>query len=196
MNDFDYDVKEKKRIAQGAKYKKHAKKGCTLPSDNMTPAQKRKLNGEVKTMAMNKPITWAELNSYPADVQREYINGLREKYQATDRMLGKMLGVTDSAVQIKRKDLGGEWTHIPSRLSYKDTDARNELWAEFLGEDPEKILRFCEPEEKPEPPKCVVRSEVNVTIAGAETWEDVLAVLKTYPVGKVIDIHIGEGDMP
>ena len=72
MNDFDWDAHQKKLIAQGARHKKKPRKGCTLPSDYMTPAQKRKQNGEVQTMTLNKPITWAELNSYPEDVQREY----------------------------------------------------------------------------------------------------------------------------
>ena len=49
MNDFDFDVLQKKRIARGAYHRKNGSKSkrCTLPSDYLTAAEKRKLNGEV-----------------------------------------------------------------------------------------------------------------------------------------------------
>ena len=46
---YQADVKDRRREARGARHKKGLKKkGCTLPSDALTPAQWRKLNGPVK----------------------------------------------------------------------------------------------------------------------------------------------------
>ena len=46
MHDFDYDAMQKKRIARGASHMKRGSKSkkCTLPSDYLTAAQKRRLN--------------------------------------------------------------------------------------------------------------------------------------------------------
>ena len=51
MHDFDYDAMQKKRIARGASHMKRGSKSkkCTLPSDYLTAAQKRRLNGPVST---------------------------------------------------------------------------------------------------------------------------------------------------
>lgn len=59
MNDFEKEVREKKSIASGARHRVNGSKSkrCTLPSDYLTPAQRKKLNGEVYTVNLNKPIT-------------------------------------------------------------------------------------------------------------------------------------------
>ena len=46
MNDFDFDVMTKKRIARGAAARKCGSKSrrCTLPSDYLTDAQKKARN--------------------------------------------------------------------------------------------------------------------------------------------------------
>lgn len=43
MNDFDYDIVQKKRVARGAFAHVNRKRGkCRLPSDYLTAAQKRR----------------------------------------------------------------------------------------------------------------------------------------------------------
>lgn len=50
MNDFDYDIVQKKRVARGAFAHVNRKRGkCRLPSDYLTAAQKREMNGKMKT---------------------------------------------------------------------------------------------------------------------------------------------------
>lgn len=106
MHDFDYDAMQKKRIAHGAAHMKHNRKGCSLPSDNLTAAQKRRLNGPVNTYKLDEPMGWESFKAMPEDLQKQYILNLQNTYQANDKMIGKMLGKSDVTVGEYRKKLG------------------------------------------------------------------------------------------
>ena len=57
MNDFDYDIVQKKRVARGAFAHVNRKRGkCRLPSDYLTAAQKKEMNGAVKTYNITRPM--------------------------------------------------------------------------------------------------------------------------------------------
>ena len=75
LNDFDYDVMQKKRIASNARRRVCGSKSkfCGLPSDHMTHAQWKKHNGEVKTVNLNQPMSWQAFKDVPNDLQKEYI---------------------------------------------------------------------------------------------------------------------------
>jgi len=95
-----------------------------LPSDYLTPAQKRKLNGGVITMNMNKPMDYKTLKAYPADLQKEYLLGLISRYNATGRVLARMLGVSVPTVNRLKRELGiAESDNFRRRMSYKQTKA-------------------------------------------------------------------------
>ena len=106
MHDFDYDAMQKKRIAHGAAHMKHNRKGCSLPSDILTAAQKRRLNGPVNTYKLDEPMTWESFKAMPEDLQKQYILNLQNTYQANDKMIGKMFGKSDVTVGEYRKKLG------------------------------------------------------------------------------------------
>ena len=108
MHDFDYDVMQKKRIACGASHMKRGSKSkkCTLPSDYLTAAQKRRLNGPVSTYKLDEPMNWESFKAMPEDLQKKYILNLQETYQANNNMLGKMFGVTGVSVCKMRHALG------------------------------------------------------------------------------------------
>ena len=106
MNDFDYEVMQKKRIARGAAHMKHKRKGCSLPSDNLTAAQKRRLNGPVSTYKLDEPMSWESFKAMPEDLQKQYILNLQNTYQANDKMIGKLFGKSDVTVGEYRKKLG------------------------------------------------------------------------------------------
>lgn len=130
MNDFDYDVMQKKRIARGAAHMKRKRKGCSLPSDNLTAAQKRRLNGPVSTYKLDEPMTWESFKAMPEDLQKQYIIKLQESYQATDVMIGKMFGTSGWSVGDYRKKLG-IGTVSRCGLSYDDLKIRNAKWDTF-----------------------------------------------------------------
>ena len=131
MNDFDYDALQKKRVACGAKHRVRAKRGCRLPSDSLTAAQKRRLNGEVKTYNMNAPMAWAEFKEMPDDLKVTYLNRLADEYQANQKMIAGMFGVTPVTVHKICRALGvaAKNAHIRGSGIAVERDSR---WAAFL----------------------------------------------------------------
>ena len=71
MNDFDYDVLQKKRTASGARHIKKGSKSkkCTLPSGFLTAKQRKELNGNVTTYNLSEPMTWKSFKAMPLDIQ-------------------------------------------------------------------------------------------------------------------------------
>lgn len=131
MNDFDYDALQKKRVACGAKHRVRAKRGCRLPSDSLTAAQKRRLNGEVKTYNMNAPMAWAEFKEMPDDLKVTYLNHLADEYQANQKMIAGMFGVTPVTMCECFRHLGVTAKNRGVKGGEKATD-RDNRWAEFL----------------------------------------------------------------
>lgn len=100
MNDFDYDVMQMKRLAHQAKYRKGGSKSkkCPMSTDRMTRRQWEKRCGEVTTYQMMAPLTWDVFKDYPANIKREYLNGLIQKFSVTATDLAMMFGVTSATV--------------------------------------------------------------------------------------------------
>ena len=131
MNDFDYDALQKKRIASGAFHMKRGSrsKRCSLPSDNLTPAQLKRRNGPVSTYKLDQPMSWDDFLGMPEDLQRKYLLGLIESYRATNEMLGDMFHIHSSAVCRVRKHLG-----IPGmqeKLTKDERMTRIKIWTAF-----------------------------------------------------------------
>lgn len=91
---FQQDVKERKKMKTGAMHRKCGSKSkkCTLPSDYLTPSQKKKLNGECKIMNLNRPLNGLdELRKYSTTLQAEYLRNCIKYYGARKGDLVKML---------------------------------------------------------------------------------------------------------
>ena len=101
MHDFDFDIMEKKRIAQGARARKCGSKSrkCTLPSDYLTAAQKKGLNGKVITYNLSGPMTYSKFRVMPDDLQKEYLLKLRNEMGATLTAIGKMMQCSPETVR-------------------------------------------------------------------------------------------------
>ena len=132
MHDFDYDAMQKKRIARGAAHMKHGSKSkkCTLPSDYLTDAQKRRLNGPVSTYKLDEPMSWESFKAMPEDLQKKYILRLQENYGANDEMIGKMFKKSDTiALRLRNtlniKPLGN------CKLNRKEKAIRDAKWDAF-----------------------------------------------------------------
>ena len=80
-NIFYSDVREKKRTGYGFQHKKNGSKSkkCSLPSDYLTEREWRKMNGEVKTYNINKPLIWDEFKAMPADLRETYLRNLDDR---------------------------------------------------------------------------------------------------------------------
>ena len=122
MHDFDYDAMQKKRIARGASHMKHNRKGCSLPSDYLTAAQKRRLNGPVSTYKLDEPMNWESFKAMPEDLQ--------ETYQANDKMIAKLFGKSDVTVGEHRKRLRLKPTG-KSRMTRDEVFVRDAKWDAF-----------------------------------------------------------------
>ena len=101
MHDFDFDIMEKKRIARGARARKCGSKSrkCTLPSDYLTAAQKKGLNGKVRTYNLSGPMTYNTFRAMPDDLQKEYLLKLRNEMDATLTAMGKMMQCSPETVR-------------------------------------------------------------------------------------------------
>ena len=132
MNDFDYDVLQKKRIAAGARHMKRGSrsKRCSLPSDHLTPAQLKRRNGPVSTYKLDAPMRWDDFKSMPVDLQKQYLTNLVETYGATNEMLGDMFYVHPTHVGAVKKALGVV-SHNPHRLIGEKKAIRDQMWAAF-----------------------------------------------------------------
>ena len=132
MHDFDYDAMQKKRIAHGASHMKRGSKSkkCTLPSDYLTAAQKRRLNGPVSTYKLDEPMKWESFKTMPEDLQKKYILNLQETYQTTDEMLGMMFGKSNVTVGKYRAILGIDGLGH-SKFSHEEKIVRNAKWNAF-----------------------------------------------------------------
>ena len=132
MNDFDYDVLQKKRTAAGARHMKRGSrsKRCSLPSDNLTPAQLKRRNGPVSTYKLDEPMRWDDFKSMPVDLQKKYLTNLVETYGATNEMLGDMFYVHPTHVGAIKK-ARGVVSHNPRRLIGEKNAIRDQMWAAF-----------------------------------------------------------------
>ena len=132
MNDFDYDVLQKKRIAAGARHMRRGSrsKRCFLPSDNLTPAQLKRRNGPVSTYKLDEPMRWDEFKEMPVDLQKKYLTYLVETYGATNEMLGDMFYVHPTYVGAMKKALGVV-SHNPHRVLGEKKAIRDQMWAAF-----------------------------------------------------------------
>ena len=210
MNDFDYDVKEKKRIAQGARYKKRPKKGCTLPSDYLTPAKLKKMNGEIMQIRMNAPMGWDEFNRIPEDLQIQYLKIMRERYLATDTMIGMMFGRSSETVRQLRMRLNVVEDCGFRKLSSEQKKKNMAKWEEFIkgnvkvgddvAENEEPVIEVIDEEsveEKPKKKGLMSGFECNYELDSVMTWDEVMEELKMYPFpkGAKIQIHVSMGEV-
>lgn len=129
MTDFDYDVLQKKRIATGAYHRKGGSKSkrCSLPSDHLTEAQKRKLNGPVTSVNLNQPITWKDFKPLSDELKKKYLMNLINTYRPSAPMLGEMFGVSNNTVNLELHRLG-----LPTGKSGgKKSSAAKSMWEAF-----------------------------------------------------------------
>lgn len=199
--ELDRENREKKSTARGAQHRVNGCKSrkCSLPSDSLTPAQIRALNGPVETFDPRKPVSWETFKQLSEDLQRECIRHFRANHGASDRMLAEMFGVSSTSVLLMRNKLG-----VPGMdKGYRPGKGTLAAWREFIhSEDVEDVVPEEEPvavEESPvdpvpvdhgedtEDPKPVQKRTVvlpdsmNVSFSNVASWEELYALLKAFP---------------
>lgn len=179
MKDAEYLFKqtelERKRIGRGDFNKKRqGGRQVRFPSDYLTKKEKEKMNGEVQTYSMEKPIDWETFKSWPDDLQKAYLLGLREKFGAKGREIGAMLGVSRESVFKRQRELGLRFPR------HGGPELDREKWNAFLGKETEEApeLRIEKapvlPEEEKEEPIKAAGGIVGETPPVVEISTDVL----------------------
>lgn len=97
MNDYEYtyrqEVQDRKALVPSARKRKNGvhSKSCTLPSDSLTPAQQRKLNGPVKTYNICQPMSWEQFKEMPKDLQESYLRYVAQRFRVTMQTISQEL---------------------------------------------------------------------------------------------------------
>lgn len=163
MTDEEYlfrsDIKDKKAAGRGAFHKvRGGGKYVRMPSDNLTKEEREKMNGEVFTYNLNKPMVWKEYKTLPRHIRKEYCETLMSRYNVGPKALSIMFGVTDGNVtrELKNLDIKVKGRHIP-----KDS------WADFLANPepmPKEEPREVTKEELEEAPKMAFYADDRIVI--------------------------------
>ena len=144
MNDFDYDALQKKRIAASAKHRVCGSKSrkCSLPHDNLTPAQMKAMSGDPATYALNMPMDYGTFKSMPADLQQRYLDSLHDRFGvglchiSTDLFTLSNPALHMYAKRVGLKGFGGVRRPL--------TDEEREVWLRWIQQDAEKPAAVCE----------------------------------------------------
>lgn len=158
MSEFHAEIAEKKKLTSGSRHKKNGVKSkkCTLPSDHLTPAQIKKLSGEVYTLQLNKPMRFEEFKALPVSLQQEYISHLQKTFDVGLTALATMLHVSPAKFKMHCKTYGIEYETRGGKAS----EVKRFAWREFQGlkaeepAEPEEVAAEepVEPENRAEEP--------------------------------------------
>ena len=126
---YTQDQRERKRTASGARARKvgSRSKRCTLPSDHMTTAQKRQLNGKPETVNLNRPMTYQELKKLSPTMQFLYLDHLVTVHKARRVDLASMLGTSNVT-------MGNIAKRLPGKLEFSQKAPKHQApeWHAFL----------------------------------------------------------------
>lgn len=152
MNVYQETIAERKAMLSGARHKKGGSKSrkCSLPSDNLTPAQMRKLNGPVVTYAINRPMDWETFKAMPADLQQSHLDYIQNRFGAGLSTIGReVFGMSQATMgnHARRTGLVSN-TSGPVRLKEEELSALRAWAAGEEGNAPDKPA-----EDKPEAAK-------------------------------------------
>lgn len=133
MNDEKYlfvsDSAQKKNIGNSARHRRtHNGKrgGVKLPSDFLTKKEREAMSGECMSYRLNEPMKWAEFKAMPEDIQRQYVQLLRERYGVSNSNLADMFETSRPAASKQFSMLGLE--HSKKGAKVRDKEG----WEKFL----------------------------------------------------------------
>ena len=180
MNDFDYDVRQKKDVARSAAHRVCGSKSrkCSLPSDGLSKAQIEAMHGEVQSYNLSRPMDWHTFRGMPEDLQKEYIRNLQEDFRVTDGMLGEMFGKSPATIQQLRQAVGIRSLGKSNQPGKEDRDrfrrffleAEPEIEGSIEDGTPQLDTAVQETDPAPTTPEAP-DADISV-IDGVKTWDD------------------------
>ena len=97
--DFHIENQKKKEIGRSIRFRKSGGGmcSCSLSQDQLS-------NKELESYNLSKPMDWKQFRLMPRDIQKEYLEKLRRQYNATGCIIGKMMGVNKTTLNLYLKD--------------------------------------------------------------------------------------------
>ena len=118
--EFDYDCLPNGKEVCSLSHILADTRPISLPSDFLTPEAMERRNGPCRVYRLGKPMSAAELEAMPQDLQRTYLQRLRSR-GGSDEAVGRMLGLSPARLR--------QLTHR-HRVRFDQPD--REAWAAFL----------------------------------------------------------------
>lgn len=140
---FQEDIKERSKMKTGAFHKKSGAKSkkCTMPSDYLTPKQKKKLSGSVESISLAMPITSIkELRTYTESLQIEYLQNCITAYGARRIDLIKMLNSNGTNFR-KYCERHNILLQYPSSTGRGRSSHMDERWQGFIAKLEDKVVK-------------------------------------------------------
>lgn len=136
MHDFDFDVIEKNRVAASARKRKNGSKSrkCSLPHDNMTEAQWKKMNGDVKSWNLDEPMSYEHFKEMAPGMKKEYIQRLHSRFNAGVNTVGvDLFGLSKTTLAVHLLKTHG--IRMGFSKGTKMTADERAAWERWLGRE-------------------------------------------------------------
>lgn len=205
MKEFYDEVREKKALVPSSRHRVCGSKSkkCSLPSDNLTAAEKRKLNGPVETYAINKPISWETFKAMPHDIAQAWMDYVQDRFNISSNAIATGLWAGQvSRISVLKYLCDHDFKTKSGLHASRDKMKMLQAWAEGdIKEEPAPIEEEPvlieeapqepaeEPKQKPAPLEALVVSErVSMELVGP--WDAIRAQLDQRFAGKRIELTV------
>lgn len=199
------DSKEKRSAGRAAYTKGKSHRGCTLPCDNKSNKELKKMNGEVMKTNIKEPMCWKSFKKMPKDLQEEYLAFLHTEFGATLIDIALKMGLSERSPLMKWCRTQGLKTSKIFHPGHKSkVDQRWEKFWEgdssvsvtILGQAPEQKQKEEDSAKvSAENEGCKIASFA-VSLTNISSWDDAIALLKSLPLPKENTVTINVGATP
>jgi len=189
------DGVEKKSAGRAAYTKGKSHRGCTLPCDNKSTKELKRMNGEVVEMNIKKPMCWKSFKKMPKDLQEEYLAFLHKEFGATLTDMALKFGISGRSSFFRWcKTQGLDTSKFCNRGHKSTVDQR---WEKFWEDGSEvattvsvPILEHAAEQEQKEEDSAKVSTEnegckiasFSMSLTNISSWDDAVALLKSLPL--------------
>ena len=200
-NPFYDDLKERKAPVASASHRKCGAKShkCSLPSDNLTPAQKRKLNGPITEWNVKKFVPYAVFKKMPKDLQQAHLDFLADEFPGLGltTISTEVYGLSKPAFSAYIHSNGLKYPTTHGKCTPADTRVRLMRWIGRAVEEDTEGESVDEPapvdEIVPNPDPAPEKSKFTVATMTADiagNADDLMLYIKAMLGGRDAEVHI------
>ena len=202
MKDFDYENMQKKITARSASKRKGNRRGCKLPSDYMTAAQIKNMNGEVQTVQLGKRMEWSEFLALDNSMKEAYLNDIIEKWNVGTSTISKLFGKDKNAVpgciirnKLKIKKRSGRTTKKQEASFLAGFGVEPQAEEAPVPEKPKKPAESAKLPAPKEDPVAASVAWYDFEFHDVADWAEILKFIRNMPLPKGAKVKISvEGE--